>query len=366
MNSTGRHTDANVSLRSARQLFVKMWKALLDRAVRLQQDLHHFTKLYDQIMLFVLLMNTTTQVAMTFQGLAPACVYEALEAVFLAFYTMECVLKLISFGLKYFKSMWNILDFSVTLVGLLDLFLDSKQYDSERFTTFFHLLKMFKVCRAFRILRTLRFFSGPKVIMKVIGKSLKMNGIIFVLMFCIFVMFSILFRQNLSKSDPKRFGSMLNTMSTLLQLLTLDDWINVYYTSRDNGAPDVIIFIVLYILTEYYILLSLIYAVTVDTILSNRKNMVEEQPSPIQTTEQIKSEPTDDQTTKVAFSENYFIEGKNIRMEHCLRILEALEKNQQLFRKQTNYLYRLVDSTEMGPSFYRRKEADEDELEDSH
>ncbi|XP_059382821.1 cation channel sperm-associated protein 1-like isoform X4 [Carassius carassius] len=324
MNSTGRHTDANVSLRSARQLFVKMWKALLDRAVRLQQDLHHFTKLYDQIMLFVLLMNTTTQVAMTFQGLAPACVYEALEAVFLAFYTMECVLKLISFGLKYFKSMWNILDFSVTLVGLLDLFLDSKQYDSERFTTFFHLLKMFKVCRAFRILRTLR------------------------------------------KSDPKRFGSMLNTMSTLLQLLTLDDWINVYYTSRDNGAPDVIIFIVLYILTEYYILLSLIYAVTVDTILSNRKNMVEEQPSPIQTTEQIKSEPTDDQTTKVAFSENYFIEGKNIRMEHCLRILEALEKNQQLFRKQTNYLYRLVDSTEMGPSFYRRKEADEDELEDSH
>ncbi|KTF80790.1 hypothetical protein cypCar_00034311 [Cyprinus carpio] len=274
-----------------------MWKALLDRALHLQQDLRRFTKLYDQIMLLVLLMNTATQVAMTFQGLAPAWVYEALEAVFLAFYTMECVLKLISFGLKYFKSMWNILDFSVTLVGLVDLFLDSKQYDSERFTTFFHLLKMFKVCRAFRILRTLRFFSGPKVIMKVIGKSLKMNGIIFVLMFCIFVMFSILFRQNLSKSDPKRFGSMLSTMSTLLQLLTLDDWINVYYTSRDN--------------------------------------------------EQIKSEPTDDQTTKVAFSENNFIEGKNIRMEHCLRILEALEKNQQLFRKQTNYLYRLIECTEV-------------------
>ncbi|XP_016404514.1 cation channel sperm-associated protein 1-like, partial [Sinocyclocheilus rhinocerous] len=107
-----------------------MWKAWLDRALHLQQDLRRFTKLYEHIMLLVLLMNTAIQVAMTFQGLAPAWVYEALEAVFLAFYTMECVLKLISFGLKYFKSLWNILDFSVTLVGLVDLFLD-KQISSE-------------------------------------------------------------------------------------------------------------------------------------------------------------------------------------------------------------------------------------------
>ncbi|KAL0162044.1 hypothetical protein M9458_041440, partial [Cirrhinus mrigala] len=74
---------------------------------------------------------------------------------------------------------------------------------------------------------------GPKVVMKVIGKSLKMNGVIFLLMFCMFVTFAIVLRQNFSKSDPKRFGSTLNTMSTLLQLLTLDDWISVYYTSRN-------------------------------------------------------------------------------------------------------------------------------------
>ncbi|RXN28465.1 cation channel sperm-associated 1 [Labeo rohita] len=290
-----------------------MWKVLLDRALQLQQDLCRSTKLYDQIMVLVLMVNTATQVVMTFEGLAPAWVYEALEAVFLAFYMIECVLKLITSGLEYFKSLWNILDFSVTLVGLVDLFLDSEYYDTGRFTTFFHLLKMFKVCRAFRILRTLRFFSGPKVVMKVIGKSLKMNGVIFLLMFCMFVTFAIVLRQNFSKSDPKRFGSTLNTMSTLLQLLTLDDWISVYYTSRNYGAPNIIIFIVLYILIEYYIILR-----------------------------------------------------KNIRMEHCLRLLEALEKNQQSLQIQTNYLYRLIESTE-GPFFYRRKEADEDEdeLQDS-
>ncbi|KAK2873117.1 hypothetical protein Q8A67_023014 [Cirrhinus molitorella] len=341
-----------------------MWKVLLDRALHLQQELIRITKLYDQIMLLVLIVNTAAQVVMTFEGLAAAWVYDALEAVFLAFYVIECVLKLLTSGLEYFKSLWNILDFSVTLVGLVDLFLDSEQYDTGRFTTFFHLLKMFKVCRAFRILRTLRFFSGPKVVMKVIGKSLKMNGVIFLLMFCMFVTFAIVFRQNFSKSDPKRFGSTLNTMSTLLQLLTLDDWINVYYTSRNYGAPNIIIFIVLYILIEYYIILSLIYAVTVDTILSNRKNMVKEHVLAIETTEQITSEPTDDLMTSVDLSENNLSEGKNIRMEHCLGLLEALEKNQQSFQIQTNYLYRLIESTE-GPSFYLIKEADEDELQDS-
>ncbi|KAL1252443.1 hypothetical protein QQF64_017136 [Cirrhinus molitorella] len=315
-----------------------MWKVLLDRALHLQQELIRITKLYDQIMLLVLIVNTAAQVVMTFEGLAAAWVYDALEAVFLAFYVIECVLKLLTSGLEYFKSLWNILDFSVTLVGLVDLFLDSEQYDTGRFTTFFHLLKMFKVCRAFRILRTLRFFSGPKVVMKVIGKSLKMNGVIFLLMFCMFVTFAIVFRQNFSKSDPKRFGSTLNTMSTLLQLLTLDDWINVYYTSRNY--------------------------VTVDTILSNRKNMVKEHVLAIETTEQITSEPTDDLMTSVDLSENNLSEGKNIRMEHCLGLLEALEKNQQSFQIQTNYLYRLIESTE-GPSFYLIKEADEDELQDS-
>ncbi len=47
-----------------------------------------------------------------------AWVYETLEAVFLAFYMMECVLKLISFGLEYFKSLWNILGENIHFVFL--------------------------------------------------------------------------------------------------------------------------------------------------------------------------------------------------------------------------------------------------------
>ncbi len=47
-----------------------------------------------------------------------AWVYETLEAVFLAFYMMECVLKLISFGLEYFKSLWNILGENIHFVLL--------------------------------------------------------------------------------------------------------------------------------------------------------------------------------------------------------------------------------------------------------
>lgn len=53
---------------------------------------------------------------------------------------------------------------------------------------------------------------------------------------CKSLMFSVLLRVFFSQSDPERFGSLLNTTATVFQLLTLDNWMNIYYTSRDNGT----------------------------------------------------------------------------------------------------------------------------------
>ncbi|MGH0145033.1 UNVERIFIED_CONTAM: hypothetical protein FKN15_033068 [Acipenser sinensis] len=38
------------------------------------------------------------------------------------------------------------------------------------------------------------------------------------------------------QSDPDRFGTMFNTIFTLFQLLTLDDWSYIYTTSRERDA----------------------------------------------------------------------------------------------------------------------------------
>ncbi|MGH0166975.1 UNVERIFIED_CONTAM: hypothetical protein FKN15_051987 [Acipenser sinensis] len=41
------------------------------------------------------------------------------------------------------------------------------------------------------------------------------------------------------QSDPDRFGTMFNTIFTLFQLLTLDDWSYIYTTSREREVDNV-------------------------------------------------------------------------------------------------------------------------------
>ncbi|KAK1150909.1 cation channel sperm-associated protein 1 [Acipenser oxyrinchus oxyrinchus] len=68
-------------------------------------------------------------------------------------------------------------------------------------------------------------------------QSLQSMGAIIVLMFTFLFMFAVIFREMFYQSDPDRFSTMFNTIFTLFQLLTLDDWSYIYTTSRERGEP---------------------------------------------------------------------------------------------------------------------------------
>ena len=81
--------------------------------------------------------------------------FELLEHLFLVIFTSECLLKIVANGLvlhrnAYLRNGWNILDFSIVMIGLvstaLSLF-NFSQFDA-------------KALRAFRVLRPLRLISG--------------------------------------------------------------------------------------------------------------------------------------------------------------------------------------------------------------
>ncbi|XP_059575007.1 voltage-dependent T-type calcium channel subunit alpha-1I [Alligator mississippiensis] len=80
---------------------------------------------------------------------------------------------------------------------------------------------------------------------------------------CLFI-FSVLLRDLFARSDPERFGHLLDTVFTLFQLLTLDDWSFIYRDSAQQGASYIIIFLMAYILIEYFTFLNLVIAVLVD------------------------------------------------------------------------------------------------------
>lgn len=79
---------------------------------------------------------------------------EKIEYLFLALFTVECILKIIAFGFffhpeAYLRSSWNLLDFVIVVIGLMNLILS-------------FILPTFnvKALRAFRVLRPLRLVSG--------------------------------------------------------------------------------------------------------------------------------------------------------------------------------------------------------------
>lgn len=79
---------------------------------------------------------------------------EKIEYIFLALFTIECILKIIAFGFffhpeAYLRSSWNLLDFVIVVIGLMNLIVS-------------FILPTFnvKALRAFRVLRPLRLVSG--------------------------------------------------------------------------------------------------------------------------------------------------------------------------------------------------------------
>ncbi|KAA0706155.1 hypothetical protein E1301_Tti021849 [Triplophysa tibetana] len=169
------------------------------------EDVRLFLNYYEFFMVLVLLISTAREVALTFESVV---VTADLSIVLI------CELELTREGIE-----------------------DNTESDGSQALSFTSILrlviglkgvKMFRIFRIFRYFRHVRatwsrFYvalgSVVGLLMVTIGKSM---------------LFSLLLRMFFSQSDPERFGSLLNTTATVFQLLTLDNWMNIYYTSRDN------------------------------------------------------------------------------------------------------------------------------------
>ncbi|VDQ01814.1 unnamed protein product [Trichobilharzia regenti] len=79
-------------------------------------------------------------------------VLEKIEYAFVVIFTTESALKIIAYGFvlhqdAYLRNFWNVLDFSIVLIGLSSKLLENMNVDV-------------KALRAFRVLRPLRLLSG--------------------------------------------------------------------------------------------------------------------------------------------------------------------------------------------------------------
>ncbi|XP_055966312.1 sodium channel protein type 7 subunit alpha isoform X2 [Sorex fumeus] len=166
-----------------------------------------------------------------------------INLVFIVLYTGECVLKLIAFQCYYFTSRWNVFDFIVVILSIIDTFL--VEYNSESYL-------ILELTLLSRIIHFLRPSKGPRVLNELLHPLilslpalLNISLLIFLVMFvyAIFGMYNFAYvKKEAGINDVSNFETFGSSMLCLFQVTIFAGWdgmLNAIFNSKWSDCdPD--------------------------------------------------------------------------------------------------------------------------------
>ncbi|XP_076802012.1 cation channel sperm-associated protein 1-like isoform X2 [Clavelina lepadiformis] len=230
------------------------------------------SRFFSSVIMAAILINTLMLVLSTWRSVAIRFDYyfAVIDGIFMAVYVVECGLKIYVWRAQYFQQGWDILDLVIVCTSLSEMIAPltvGASTFSGGSTNIFRILRVLRALRSLRVLRTIRFLENIQVILITCLHSFQSLGAILMLMGTFLVIFAVIGRGLFVKHDPKHFGGFGKTCFTLIQLLTLDDWFEIFTGITDVlGYFDIRMFFYLlfYIIIEYFVFLNLFIAVLVD------------------------------------------------------------------------------------------------------
>ncbi|WAJ35785.1 ion transporter [Pseudomonas sp. GOM7] len=185
-----------------------------------------------------------------------------LDALILACFVIELLLRFTARGLKLLRDPWAVFDCLVVGIALIPA------------------SGPFAVLRALRVLRVLRLVSINPSMRKVVQAllaSLPGMGSIVMLMGLIFYVAAVMATQLFGQSFPEWFGNIGASLYTLFQVMTLESWSMGIVRPVMEQHPLAWLFFVPYILIATFMMLNLFIAVIVNAMQSTHEPNAEEQ-----------------------------------------------------------------------------------------
>lgn len=177
---------------------------------------------------------------------------DQVDRIILFIFVGEILLKIYAYGFGFFRSAWNVFDTTVILISIIP-----------------SIGAAFSVLRALRILRTLRLLKNIpklKLIIESLLHAIPSIGWIAVLLVIIFYIFAVIGNNLFSASHPVYFGSLLDTIFTLFQIMTLESWASNIARPIISQTPLAAIYFVVFILIATYTTLNIFIAIVVNTM----------------------------------------------------------------------------------------------------
>lgn len=166
----------------------------------------------------------------------------------LGFFLLEILIKLTAFGPRFFRSGWNVFDFSIVTISLIPA------------------SGPFSILRALRILRVLRLLSTVKRLKMLVDSllhALPSIGWTAALLLMMFYIFGVMGTDLFGNSFPQWFGNLGRSIFSLFQIMTLESWSMGIARPVMSEYPYAWAFFVPFILISSFMVLNLFIAIIV-------------------------------------------------------------------------------------------------------
>lgn len=209
---------------------------------------------FEMLIAFVILLNAIALGFLTMPDLAPGTreTLETLDRVALYAYTVELLLRMISYGTKpheFFKRAWNVFDF--TIIALSPIF--SGQVMILR------LLRLLRLIRIFRFLPEVRVLTVS--IIRSVPPLLSMGVLIFLALYIYGMAGVYLFSEKL----PLHWGNISIALTTLFILLTLENF-PIYLEEAILVSPWALPFFLSYVLIVVFTVLNVLIGIVLNAM----------------------------------------------------------------------------------------------------
>eukprot|EP00929_Paragymnodinium_shiwhaense_P112215 TRINITY_DN8047_c0_g1_i1.p1 TRINITY_DN8047_c0_g1~~TRINITY_DN8047_c0_g1_i1.p1 ORF type:complete len:514 (+),score=126.76 TRINITY_DN8047_c0_g1_i1:150-1691(+) len=215
-----------------------------------------------------------------------------LEHAFNCVFFFEMVMRMVKSRAAYFCELWNVFDFSLVLIGTLDLWImpivvqiqggsDTDQTNLGYKLTTLRLLRILRLMRVLRVIRLFRMFQQLNLILQAFQKAFQIVGLISLLVAILDYVLAILLTQAVGQQAHKWghheaqikewFGTISQSMVTLFGIMTLTNWSTVASVlAEEIAAPIVFLFFVLYITVTSYTMVSLITGIITESLITSQ------------------------------------------------------------------------------------------------
>jgi len=137
----------------------------------------------------------------------------------LGVFIVEALLKMAAHGRqpwRYFADGWNVFDFFIVVICLLPV--------GGPFAA------VLRLARALRLLRLVSALPKLQLLVGALLKSLSAMGYVSLLLALLFYIYAVAGIHLFGANDPKNFGSLPTAFLSLFQLVTLENWSELFYT----------------------------------------------------------------------------------------------------------------------------------------